>query len=366
MGEPLSGRVINPGEGGNLRTRPDTGNRLPAAGRPLVASVGDIAGLRPRRARGDGGEVTGAWVDVVDQLERPEWNWVAGWLRDLKSAGTRRTYLGDVAAFVIFLDVVLPGADLRQANEDVAVHYRETLAVEGLAASTTARRLATMSSLYRYALRPERRVDGIDRNPFANITRPVVAAEGKTPALDLEQTAALVDACEQLAERHPADGACAALLVHTAIRVSEAIGLRVGSIVWTSGHCTITIRRKGGKEAVVPLPPLVCSLLEPLTLDRAPDEPLFVQDGRSWDRWRPYTALRRVAKLAGIDVPLHPHMLRATAATLLWDAGVDPAVIQELLGHANLATSQLYNRGHVKLERSGTYRVAGIIADARK
>ncbi|MGW4476584.1 hypothetical protein ACWENQ_43580 [Nonomuraea sp. NPDC004354] len=68
-----------------------------------MASVGDIAGLRPCRARHDGGEVPGADVDLVDAMDRLTWNVVAAWLADSPPASTRQTRLQVLTAFLRWL-----------------------------------------------------------------------------------------------------------------------------------------------------------------------------------------------------------------------------------------------------------------------
>ncbi|WP_336209577.1 hypothetical protein [Nonomuraea sp. LPB2021202275-12-8] len=93
---------------------------------PLVDLVGDIAGLRPRRRRRDGGEVPGADVDLIDELprnddepipgQRASWPTVAAWLRAGKSAATRRDRLADLAKFVRWWARTAPGAGLWQGH----------------------------------------------------------------------------------------------------------------------------------------------------------------------------------------------------------------------------------------------------------
>ncbi|MET9343236.1 hypothetical protein [Nonomuraea sp. NPDC003804] len=90
--DPTTRRTVN--------LQPASGLAPPA---PLVAGVGDIAGLRPRRARRDGGEVPGADVDLVDALDRLTWNVVAAWLADCPLASTRRTRLQVLTAFLRWL-----------------------------------------------------------------------------------------------------------------------------------------------------------------------------------------------------------------------------------------------------------------------
>ncbi|MEV0169440.1 site-specific integrase, partial [Nonomuraea fuscirosea] len=147
---------------------------------PLVDSVGDIAGLRPRRRRRDGGEVPGTEVDLIDALSRTDdepppgqrasWPTVAAWLRSGKSAATRRARLSDLAKFVRWWSLTAPGAGLWQVSEDVLVAYAEQLGTgsghagaltrggASLADATVKRHVSTLKSLYGYAVR--RRVIG--------------------------------------------------------------------------------------------------------------------------------------------------------------------------------------------------------------
>uniref|UniRef100_UPI0004CD4FF1 site-specific integrase n=1 Tax=Streptosporangium roseum TaxID=2001 RepID=UPI0004CD4FF1 len=174
--------------------RPGGALALPA---PMVATVGDIAGLRPRRTRGDGGEVPGADVDDVDALPHAEWSAVAAWLKAGKAVTTRRARLADVAAFVRWLAVEAPSVELLAVTEDHLTHYRDTIATgtaraglarpgTPLAASTVARRLSSLSSLYGYALR--RRLIAV--NPADPVERPEVSTVGTTPARTVEEATA--------------------------------------------------------------------------------------------------------------------------------------------------------------------------------
>lgn len=154
-----------------------------------------------------------------------------------------------------------------------------------------------------------------------------------------------------------------ALLVSVGLRAAELESLTVGQVAADSGHIVLRFRVKGGKTIAVPLPPRVCALLAPLLDGRAATESLLVrEDGRPWDRWRSTTALRRAAKAAGVDAAgLTPHVLRATAATLLLDAGVAVELVQELLGHRSPVTTQRYDRGTRRLDGHAAYRLASIL-----
>ncbi|MER6579139.1 tyrosine-type recombinase/integrase, partial [Nonomuraea sp. NPDC001023] len=105
------------------------------------------------------------------------------------------------------------------------------------------------------------------------------------------------------------------------------------------------------------------ALLRPLMASRKPSDLLLQRaDGRSFDRWRQQTALRRAARAAGLDVAkLTPHMLRATAATLLLAMGVPVEKVQALLGHASPVTTQRYDRGETQLDGHAVHRLAQLL-----
>ncbi|NUP22305.1 MAG: hypothetical protein HOZ81_40835 [Streptomyces sp.] len=99
---------------------------------PLVFSIGKIAGLSPRRERGDGGEVPGADVDLLDGLDRPSWNVVAGWLQNSTSVSTQQTRLQVLAAFLRWLRTLTPPVALLKVTEDHLIAYREAAATGAL------------------------------------------------------------------------------------------------------------------------------------------------------------------------------------------------------------------------------------------
>ncbi|MBE1536382.1 tyrosine-type recombinase/integrase [Actinomadura algeriensis] len=374
---PTAGARAPEGPGPSGATgRPPRPAEQAAAPAPLLVSVGDIPGLTPRRRRGDGGEVPGADVDLIDRLPRtgPDASWptIAAWLRAGKTATTRRTRLADIAAFVRWLEPTAPGAGLWQVTEDVLVAYADELGTatgaaarlnrggRPLAPATIARRLSHLASLYRYATR--RHV--ITRNPTEHLQRPEVSRDGATPALTRAEAAALLDGAHTIAARHPADAAAVALLAGIGLRAAELQNLTADRVGTESGHTVIRFRVKGGKNIRVPLPPEVRVLLEPLLDGRGGTEPLLTrEDGRPFDRWRQTTALRRAARAAGIaPARLTPHVLRATAATLLLDAGIPVERVQQLLGHASPVTTQRYDRGATKLAGHAAYQLSGLLA----
>lgn len=171
-------------------------------------------------------------------------------------------------------------------------------------------------------------------------------------------------AVEQLLAAFPADqplGLRNRALLHvlyaTGARVSEAVGLTPGS--YLAEHAFLRVLGKGNKERLVPLSPLACELLEryvgevrPRLLQRAssPADRLFLsRNGLPLDRMRVYRIVREAAARSGLVVACSPHTLRHSFATHLVTGGADLRVVQELLGHASLSTTQIYT--HVDQER---------------
>ncbi|GGK76816.1 hypothetical protein Ppa06_38790 [Planomonospora parontospora subsp. parontospora] len=324
---------------------------------PLVDTVGKIPGLRPRRARGDGGEVAGELVDRIDALGGTAWRTAAAWLADARAITTRQTRLADLAAFVRWLHAAVPGADLLQANEDQLVAYRDALGTgtatagvrtpgKPLGPATVARRLAHLRSFFRYA----RRRGAVPVNPAENVTSPAVSTDGSTPALTRAEQTALAAGAQAMAERYPVGAAAVLLLIGSALRVGEAQALTVGSVIRDGERIAIRVRRKGGRHADLPMPPRAWPLIIPLRAGRAPGEALFTKDdGRPIDRWWTAAMLRRAARAGGLpdDVAdrLHAHMMRATAITLLLEHEVAPLdKVQQLAGHRSSATTMRYKR----------------------
>lgn len=378
--QPVASALAGSGEASPAAIRGTTEPPLPPP-RPLVNSVGDIAGLRPRRRPRDGGEVPGADVDLIDALSRTDddplpgqrasWPTVAAWLRDGRTAATRRDRLAVAAKFVRWLAVTAPDAGLWQVTEDVVIAYRDQLGTgagpaaelnrggRGLAPATLAWHLSNLKSLYGYAAR--RQV--IAQSPAQWVSAPEVGKVGTTPAVSLTEATSLVRGAQAIAERHPVDAAAVILLVCVGLRAAELESLTVGRVERHSGRWVIRFRLKGGKIIIVPLPEVVMALLAPLLSGRAAGEVLLLRDdGRSFDRWRQQTALRRAARAGGLEAAkLTPHMLRATAATLLLAAGVPVEEVQDLLGHASPVTTLRYDRGEDELDGHAVHRLADLL-----
>jgi integrase/recombinase XerC len=263
------------------------------------------------------------------------------------SPHTRRAYASDLAQFAAQLDPALT------PERVTAVEVRRFLA--GLHGrrhpATIGRKLAALRSCYAYLIREGRcRLD-----PSAGIPTP--RGEKRLPRpLPVDDCVRLMetprspgpDAAATPAERR--DRALVELLYGAGLRIGELVALDVRDLDLHRGD--VRVLGKGGKERVVPVPAAARAALAAwIDARRRPgllSEPLFVSLRRRADGVRRLSArdarriLRARARRAGIADRVHPHRLRHSYATHLLDMGADLREIQELLGHASLATTEKY------------------------
>jgi integrase/recombinase XerD len=229
----------------------------------------------------------------------------------------------------------------------------------GRARATVARRLCTITGLYRYAVEEEL----LDHSPAAHVRRPRLDYESHATALDRnEMGALLVAAGLGSAEEH----ALISLLALNGLRVSEATGANIEALAVERGHRTLTVIRKGGKIVTFPLAPRTARAIDLVVGERA-EGPIFRSlMGERLDRHGAGRMVRRVARRAGITKPVGPHTLRHAFITAALDAGVPLRDVQEAASHADPRTTMRYDRGRVSLDRHATYVVAAYVAGAAR
>jgi integrase/recombinase XerD len=221
--------------------------------------------------------------------------------------------------------------------------YLAELRAAGLSAATIARRVASLRSLFRHLVL----IGAVDANPAAELDLP--RRSRRLPrALSPSEAERLIDAAAGTTPRSLRDRALVELLYGAGLRVSEAVGLdKTGvdleqRLVRTVG--------KGGKERVVPVGRQAVEALRRYLargrpyLDRRHRPELFLNaQGGPLTRAGAFLILRKLAEKAGLDpTRVHPHLLRHSFATHLLEGGADLRSVQEMLGHADLATTELY------------------------
>nr|WP_298686454.1 site-specific tyrosine recombinase XerD [uncultured Dongia sp.] len=267
------------------------------------------------------------------------------------AANTLSAYRRDLEDAAAFLKS--KRRDLASATPDNLRAYLGHLTDQDLAPRTQARRLSALRQFYRFLVEDGRRKD----DPTASLDAPKLGRP--LPKLLSEaEMEALIEICRGL------DGAEGArllamieLLYATGLRVSELVKMPVA--VMLRDQPFLTVRGKGGKERLVPLnPPAKAALaiyldLRPRFLAKGTTSPfLFPSRGKEGHltRQRFGQMLKEIGLKAGIDpARISPHVLRHAFATHLLDHGADLRSLQKMLGHADIATTQIYT--HVQQER---------------
>jgi integrase/recombinase XerC len=232
---------------------------------------------------------------------------------------------------------------LEDVNKAVMRDYLGYLIDQRVAKVSLARKLSAIRSFYRYLLRE----NIIERNPTELTVSPKL--ERHLPEfLTIEEAAALIgmpDVSTALGQR---DRAILELFYAAGVRVSELAGLNMGQMDLDSRQ--IRVMGKGNKERVVIIGlPAVEALdayirqARPQLAGKESRDAVFLnyKGGRLTDRWVQEMILK-YARAAGLTKKVHPHLLRHTFATHLLDGGADLRVVQDLLGHASLSTTQIY------------------------
>lgn len=288
-------------------------------------------------------------VDVVSPVVDAETLFVA-YLAGYSNEKTRKAYASDLRHWATWCDSIHVGVlDARRVHVDA---YMRACEHHGTADATIARRLSAISGYYDYAVDE----DLIGRNPVGRVKRPKVNDESPTLGLDREEVGRLLAVTEK-----PRDLALVCLLLLNGLRVSEALAADVDDLATERGHRVLSVTRKGGKVALVPLAPRTAVAVADLLGDRR-DGPVFAtRTGARLDRQGAWKIVRRLAKTAGIDKTISPHSLRHTMVTLSLDAGVPLHTVQDAAGHADPRTTQRYNRARHSLDGHATYALSSYL-----
>jgi integrase/recombinase XerD len=247
-------------------------------------------------------------------------------------------YRRDLAAFATWLGRAVSSA----TSDDIARYLAEERAA-GRASATIARRAAALRSFFRH----EALLGAREDNPAAALDLPR-RRRSLPRTLSPAEAERLVEAAVGTTPRALRDRALVELLYGAGLRVSEAVGLdRTGvDLDGRLVHCV----GKGDKERVVPIGRHAVEALRRYLargrtyLDRRHRPELFLNaQGGPLTRAGAFLILRRLAAKAGLEPErVHPHLLRHSFATHLLEGGADLRSVQELLGHADLATTELY------------------------
>lgn len=270
------------------------------------------------------------------------------WLEEGLSRNTLDSYRQDLVQFAAWLENQ-PGKDLAQAEQADIQSYLAFKFPTSKPRSIS-RLIASLRRLYRFALRENK----ISQDPTLQIDSPKLP-RSLPKSLSEEDVEALLGAPDLNQPLGLRDRAMLEILYASGLRVSELVGLKVTEVSLSEG--VIRVTGKGSKTRLVPMGEEAVEWIARYLKEGRSDilqkrlsDSLFVTGrGNAMTRQAFWYLIKRYAVIAGINKSLSPHVLRHAFATHLLNHGADLRVVQMLLGHADISTTQIYT--HVARER---------------
>ncbi|MBY0190651.1 site-specific tyrosine recombinase XerD [Bacillus safensis] len=259
------------------------------------------------------------------------------------SENTIVSYKRDLQNYLSFLMTHEQLTDISDVTRLHIIHYLKQLKEEGKSSKTSVRHLSSIRSFHQFLLREKVTTD----DPSWNIE--TQKTERTLPkVLSLGEVEKLLDTPNQNTPFDYRDKAMLELLYATGIRVSEMLDLTLADVHLTMGF--IRCFGKGRKERIVPIGEAAASAIEEYIekgrsklLKKQPSDALFLNHhGKKMSRQGFWKNLKKRAIEAGIQKELTPHTLRHSFATHLLENGADLRAVQEMLGHADISTTQIY------------------------
>lgn len=264
---------------------------------------------------------------------------IDAWLSE-QSPSSQRGYRSEIERWLTFLESrdVDP---LEASRVDVAA-YKSVPGVRNPnrepAPATVAKRIAVVSSLYRYLAS----TGVVAQSPAQYVKRPAVPNESATRGMNKEEAFRYLRAAR---EDKPAAWALVALMLTEGLRVSEATGATIENVTIHQGVRVLRIYRKGGKRKFVTLGSQALAAIEAASEGRKRGPIALSRDGTAYSYSGAYDLVRRLAYRAGLEQPesIRPHSLRHTFATMSLDAGVPLRDVQDAMSHSSADLTRRYD-----------------------
>lgn len=288
------------------------------------------------------------------------------WFANIRNRSTRRAYENAIKDFMRFTGIIRP-EEFRIVTRAHVIAWRDALSRrEDIQSGATVRhRLAALSSLFEHLCEK----NAVSHNPVKGVKRPKAeSGEGKTPALGDHQARKLLVAPGEESTKEKRDRAILSTLLYHALRREELCKLRVKDFRHARrGVPHLRVSGKGEKTRYLPLHPgtneLIHDYLEAAGHGADDNGALFrpIRNNRTGELDKAldpdmvYKLVRAYSAELGFEIGAHA--LRATAATNALDHQADIAKVQEWLGHANIATTRIYDHRKTRPEDSPTFKV---------
>ncbi len=251
------------------------------------------------------------------------------------SPNTVASYCSDIEAFLVWLD-----ADPTKVASENILDYLSSR--KKLSERSQSRMLSALRSFFNWML-----VEGyIDENPCDKVDMPKLGVYLPS-VLSVDEVDAIINSINRTDWIGLRDKAILEVLYGCGLRVSEAVGLRISGLYLDEGF--IRIIGKGNKERLVPLGEMACDAIRnyldmrPAPADSGSDDILFLNCfAKSFSRVSMFKLVKKQALLAGVTKEISPHTFRHSFATHLVENGADLRVVQEMLGHESITTTEIY------------------------
>ncbi len=255
-------------------------------------------------------------------------------------------YMRDLAAFIHYI-LRMKDIPPRKVEEATIEQYMAWLYDRGCTKSTQARTLSTLRSFFTYL----QLIDHVEESPVEFVEAP--RHSRKLPEiLSLAEIDRIIASIDPSTTKGLRDRAIIEVLYSCGLRVSEACDLRIGDLFFGEGY--IRVVGKGDKQRLIPINPIarerIHLYMEQRSQIKSNNDTLFLNNrGSALTRVMIFTLLKRAASLAGVQKKVSPHCLRHSFATHLLEGGASIRQVQEMLGHENIATTEIYT--HLGSER---------------
>ena len=263
------------------------------------------------------------------------------WLEKNLSQNTLESYKNDLNKFRNFLEK--NNKSVLKADHFLILSFLSFLLDKGFSSKTVSRNISSLKSFFKYLIS----VEHIKINPMLNIDAPKSGLFLPT-TLTVEETQQILDAPNELRPIEMRDKAMLYTLYATGMRISELISLNMHNVDLTRG--SVQVIGKGGKERLIPLTNDAITMIKKYLinarnkLSKGKDHNnIFVSThGKQISRHSFWHRIKAYLKKVDVKKEVHPHTLRHAFATHMLNNGADLRSVQLLLGHSDLATTQIY------------------------
>ena len=266
------------------------------------------------------------------------------------SKNTTESYYLDIVQYVNYLEEVRNITDPAQINIEDIRSYLASLKRNHISSSTQSRKLSALKSFHKFLVLErycDKNVAKLIKNPKQEKHLPTV--------LSIEEVTNLLNVLTEDNEIELRNKTMIELAYSSGLRVSELVNLKLSDLHLESGF--IQIFGKGSKERIVPVGEVAIDLLNKYIRVARPkyqnlsskDYVFITRRGKNMTRQNFFDIIKQKANLAGITKEISPHKLRHSFATHLLERGIDLRLIQELLGHESISTTEIYT--HINNQR---------------